>query len=225
MSNITFRIPEYDSVSGIRYTNLDTNLLGFAGTGINFRIKVRSFPDYTNVLNPKTFRRSSSANNITRYSSGSGFVTNDYLNSPLPLVNIPNWSSTLSIRFGNPTGVTAYDITSAVITASGATYSVPEYGDVNTKPNSTLIYSAEICHTSTSTGVIGSGVSSWSSFTAASTGFVSLVRNPGASGSTAKVGSTGVPSNIHDWHIALTITPLSLNSIPLIPLSCIIEYL
>jgi hypothetical protein len=225
MPNITFRIPEYDSVSGIKYTDLDTHLLGFAGTGINFRIKVNSFPDITNVLNPKTFKRTASANNVSFYSAGSGLVSNEYFNSPLTLTKIPNWSSTLNIRFGDPTGATSYDITSALVTASGASVVVPEYGDINTKPNSTTIYVAEICHTSTSTGVVGSGVSAWSLFVAASTGSASLVRNPGPSGLTAQVGSTGVPSNIHDWHIALTIKPLTLNSIPLIPLSCIVEYL
>jgi hypothetical protein len=225
MPNITFRIPEYNAASGIQYTDLGTDILGFAGTGINFRIKINSFPDNTNVLNPKTYRSKYSATNISRYSSGSGSITSQYLSANLPLQKIPNWSSTLNIRFGNATGATNYDVTSAVITASGAIYSIPEYGDINAKPNSVMLYAAEICHTSTSTGVVGSGVSSWSSFTAASTGYVSLVRNPGPSGSTAAVGSTGVPAKVHDWHIALTISPLSLNSIPLVPLSCIVEYL
>lgn len=225
MPAIIFRNPEYHKASGIVYYDLNDHILGFGSTGNNFLIKIGDYPDYTNVLNPKTFKRERSANNIKRYSSGSGSVSNNYLNANLPLVNIPNWASTISIRFGNPTGATTYDVTTAYITASGGALEQAEYGEINAKPNAVRIYGAEICHTSASTGVVGSGATGWSSFIYLENLSIPMVRNPGPSGYTAKIGSTGVPANIHDWHFAFTISPLTLNSVPLMPLSCIVEYL
>jgi hypothetical protein len=225
MPALKFRIPEYSSASGILHTDLGADIVGFSSTGLNFRIQIGSYPDYTNILNPKTFKRTRSINNVKLYGSYSGTVLNDYLSANLILTKIPNWASTLSINFGNPTGATSYDITSAYITTSGEIAEVPEYGEVNAKPNSVRIYAAEICHPSSSTGVSGSGSTQWSSLVFLDLNTISLTRNPGPSGITAKVGSTGIPANTHDWYMALTISPLSLNTLPLMPLSCIVEYL
>jgi hypothetical protein len=226
MTAISFRIPKYSNSQDVDHDDLGSYILGFASTGTNFKIRVNSFQDITNLILPKSYKRVRSANNVKFTNVQSGLVTNDNIDSALNIKRIPNWAATLNIRFGSPTGVTNYDIVSALVTASG----LPEaylagYGEESTKPNSVRIYAAEICHKNPSTGVLGSGSTNWSSFVYLSNSYLSLSKNPGPSGINAAVGGTGMVSNIHDWYLAISISPLDINSVPLMPLTCIIEYL
>lgn len=225
MPAIKFRIPNYDPTNGISHSNLGDYLLGFASTGINFKIRVGSYPDFTNTVNPRSYKRHGSVSNIIPFGSESGSVSNDYLNTNLSLLKIPNWSSTLNINFGDAAHPSTYDVTTAYITASGIDGGLSdEFGEFNTRPSSIRIYAAEICHPLTSTGIVGSGSTTWSSVIYLTDTAINLTRNPGPSGVTGRVGSTGIPSNTHDWYLALTISPLDINSIPIMPFSCIVEY-
>ena len=232
MPAIKFRIPLFNAASGILHEDLGTDVFGFAGTGANFKIKVGEYQDRTNILNSNSYKRHISANNVKPFGSTSGSISFDESKeTQISLVRIPNSSSTMNINFGNATGATSYNVTSAYVTASGL--DVLYYsngGDVLAKPSSKRsdsvdIYMAEISHPSNSTGVIGSGSTSWSSLAYLANTSISLTTNPGPSGLYSKVGSTGIPSNTHDWYLALAIKPRDINSTPLMPFSCIIEYL
>ena len=106
MTAIRLRIPKYSSSEDVDHDDLGSYILGFASTGNNFKIKVNSFPDITNLLLPKSYKRVRSANNVKFISNQSGQATNENIDATLNIKNIPNWASTLNIRFGNPTGVT-----------------------------------------------------------------------------------------------------------------------
>lgn len=223
MSTITFRTTDYDSVSGIRYTNLSPDVLAFASTGSNLAIKVNSYSDILNVCPQGSIKRTRSSTNVKRTAIDAGDVKNDLIDfQNLPLKHVPNWASSVSIRFGGPSATGSFDITAAKLAASGVTILTfsesPATGRIE-------INAFEICHTSTSTGIAGSGSTNWSTFKHQSKDYLSLTRNPGPSGIYAAVGSTGVPSNQHDWHIGLCIRPLEINVNPFMGLACIIEYL
>lgn len=223
MSTITFRTTDYDSVSGIRYTNLSPDVLAFASTGSNLAIKVNSYSDILNVCPQGSIKRTRSSTNVKRTAIDAGDVKNDIIDfQNLPLKHVPNWASSVSIRFGGPSATGSFNITDAKLAASGVatlTFSEsPATGRIE-------INAFEICHTSTSTGIAGSGSTNWSTFKHQSKDYLPLTRNPGPSGIYAAVGSTGVPSNQHDWHIGLCIRPLEINVNPFMGLACIIEYL
>lgn len=220
---IKFRIPKYSAVQNVDHFDLETHLLGFGSTREDFKIKVNGFPDYTNVVAAQSFKRIETATNIKYIHTNSGLVENVYINKPLNLLNIPNWSSTLNVNFG-ATGATVYDVTTAYLTASGV-YAPSIIGQESTKPNFARVYLAEICHLNPDTAIQGSGATSWSSLNYLANTSVTMSKNPGPSGLYGRVSGTGVLSNFHDWYFAVTVSPLSVSSVPIISLSCIVEYL
>jgi hypothetical protein len=226
MPVIKFRTTEYEAVSGVKYYDLSPDSICFTSTGSSFGIQVSGYSDIANVSPLGSLKRKRSTTNVRRIpDSSSGVVKNDILNFvSLPITNIPNWSSTLSINFGEPASTGSYNITSAKFVASGLDVNPYVYPE-SQKSNVVRINAFEICHTSASTGVAGSGSTSWTSFYHLSKNSLNLTRNPGPSGAYALVGSTGIPSNQHDWHIGMCIEPTDINVAPFIILACIIEYL
>ena len=228
MSAISFRIPKYSDSEDIEYSFLGANFLGFSSTGSNFKIRVGYYPDYTDVVSVVSQKKIDSVSNIKPTHSNSGLVQNERVDENLSLLKIPNWCSTLNISFGDPSDPTQYDISNAFITTSGLFISgEPSFGIVeeSKKANSIRFWTAEICHKNPSQTEIGSGSASWSTFVYRSNEYFSLSKNPGPSGLYASVGGTGMLSNVHDWHLALTLSPLDVNSVPIMPITCIIEYI
>ena len=223
MSTITFKPTDYNATSGIVYTDLSPNVLAFASTGLNLAIRVSGYSDILNVCPRGSIKRIRSSTNIKRTDFDVGTVSNDIIKfQSLPLKQVPNWASSVSIRFGGPSSTGSFDITDAKLAASGGVlkglFEAQATGRIE-------INAFEICHTSTSTGIAGSGSNNWVAFKHQSKDYLSLVRNPGPSGLYAAVGSTGVPSNQHDWHVGLCIRPLEINVNPFMGLACIIEYI
>lgn len=220
---ITFRVPKYSNTENVEHTALDSHLIGFGSTREDFRIKVNSYADYTNIIDAQSFKRVDSANNVKFAHLNSGLVENPYLAKPLNLLNIPNWASTINVHFG-ATGATVYDVTTAYMTASGI--NAPTiFGEANNKPNFARVYLAEICHFSTDHSIQGSGATIWSTLNYLTNTSLSMSKNPGPTGVYGNISGTGSLANFHDWYFALNISPLSVSSNALVSLSCIVEYL
>jgi len=226
MPAIKFRTTDYSAVSGISYSELSPNAISFFGDRKDLSIQVNTYSEIANVVDANSLKRIKSTTNVKRINNSSGLVLNDYLNYlELPLNKIPNWASTISINFGDASGVSAFDVTSAKVTASGAGLYLSPFEE-SLATGAIEINLFEICHTDPSTSAVGSGSSAWSfvDHQSKATTF-SLTRNPGPSGVYAKIGSTGIPSKVHDWHLGMCVRPKQINTTPFIAFSCIVEYL
>jgi len=226
MPAIKFRFSEYDSVSGIKYTNIAPNILGFFGDREDLSIKANTYSDIANIIDAISLKRVFSDSNIKRTTNESGLVFSDLIkNQELSINNIPNWLSTININFGDTSSATAFDVTSAKVTASGAGILHPVIKESESS-GVIQIHLFEMCHTNPNSSLAGSGSTSWSylEHQTKSSNF-SLTRNPGPSGYYAAIGSTGVPSKEHDWHIGMCVKPTNINIAPFMSFTCIIEYI
>jgi len=109
----------------------------------------------------------------------------------LSLLNIPNVSSTLNMRF----------VSSSSVNVQNASIKIASIDDSSQTPTSCNFKIAQIMHPEISAvGAIGSGDSSWTDVPAdSSSSAKTLTDNPGISG----IG-TGVSSIRHDWYIAIS---------------------
>lgn len=180
--------------------NIDTagSGLGFYGSsGFGTSVAVNSYQDTTYVTDDDGDLQGPQANNVKWVHANSGQVDGATI---LGLQYIPNYQSTLNIRFTHSSEVQVqntelriYDRTSIDSGASGVLTKV-----------------AEIIHPSTSQVVQGSGDTSWYS-PAGSSVTVPLADSPGTSGEYAAAGSVR-PDTRHDWYAALSASPTSIGS-------------
>ena len=219
---IKFRTPSYHAVSGISYSDINDKTLVFAGPGPNYKIRVGEYQANTFLSSSYDYKFHSKVNNVQRDTSTKAILSNNQqIDQSLTLNLVPNWAATLNIQFGNATGVTLYNVTSALVAVSGAGV----WNKESTKESSVSISLTELCHVSTGYDATGSGTHVWSDILYKTNTFISLVKNPGPSGLFGGVASTGAWKNTHDWHLGVSLSPQDINNAPFMSLSCIIEYL
>jgi len=217
--SLSFRYISFNG-STILYRVLDGYDIGFGSTGINNRIRVLNQQDRTYIVDQATSKFYKFINNTKKANPSKIESYNDYVKDlECPINELPNWCAVLNIRFGDASGSTNYNVTRAILTASGI-------GSKREAIESKFyIYAAEICHPSTGFTAVGSGGSGWSTLVNRQNAFLDLSINPGPSGINANILATGSPQKVHDWHIALAIEPQSVINAPYATLSCIIEYI
>lgn len=150
--------------------------------------------------------------NIKYAADGSAYLRG--MTDPLALVDIPNYESTLNIRFKNPSDVT-------VPVARLRFYDREK--TVDDPPQGLDIKVAEIVHSSyLQSGASGRGSKTWKS--AGNGEWVTLSRSPGPSGITA--GGYGYSDeDTHDWYLALSVSPKVLGSRTSVGMQVYLEYL
>jgi len=135
-------------------------------------------------------------NNIIYYNAGSGLVDGELL---LPLTSIPNYQSTINIRFerNTPTHVMY------------AKCNLYDGVNIETAPYGIQARVAEVIHTTKAQIGGGSGDAYWH---VASTGeFIDLANNPGPNGEYVdRYSFSGYYS--HDWYLAISVSPEQVGS-------------
>lgn len=201
------------------YAGADWNIdlsgsgLGFFGaSGFGASVPVGSWQGTTYVTDGNGVTQGPQASNVKWIHANSGEVAGSV---DLLLTWIPNYQSSLNIRFTHATPVKTqnvvlriYDRNNINVGASGVTTKV-----------------AEIIHPNTSQAAGGSGDSSW--HTPAGSGVtVPLAQSPGESGLYAGNGSTSVyQDDRHDWYVAISASPNSIGSKTQYGLYVSLEYL
>lgn len=177
--------------------------LGFFGDdGFGDSVAVGEYQGRTYVTDGNGIIQGPECNNVKYYNAQSGIL--GQTGSGIHLRAIPNYQSTLNIRFTNASAVKVqnaklriYDRVNIYNPASGVT----------TK-------AAQICHPSFIQGLTGSGNSSWVTFNEASiSSFLTMANSPGLSGQSICDGSGSVYAGTrHDWYVALSASPDSIGS-------------
>ena len=170
--------------------------LGFFGSGgFGRSVAVGAYQENTYVTDGNGATQGPSVNNVKYVHANSGELDGS---TTLNLQHIPNWRSTLNVRFTHTSAVQVqnaevciYDRTSLGSGAVGVT-----------------TWLAEILHPSVvESGSLGSGDTSWEQ--AEGTGSAkAMADSPGISGLYALNGTGSVHSGqIHDWYLCLSASP------------------
>lgn len=193
------------AADGLSEQNLNGSGLGFFGTGgFGFSVQVDSYNDRTFITNGAgTIQGFETDNN--KFLDGGAFGTEPsvsgvtLLGSGLLLSQVPNYLSTLNVRFTNDTAVTTQNV---------ILYIHDRVNKVNA-PSGVKCQVAEIIHIGDDNGPVGSGDSVW--IRASGDGAtVPLVSGPGMSGFSP--AGTATSADRHDWFVAVSPTPLSIGS-------------
>jgi len=190
--------------------NLSGSGLGFYGAGFGNSVAVGAYQDTTFITNSNGTTQGPQVDNIKFKDSASGIINS--ASSGVALTAIPNYLSTLNIRFTHTSAVKTqnaklriYDRTSVDNPASGVTTKV-----------------AELIHPDTVQNNNGSGDTSWNTPTGSSV-IMDLVASPGISGQRPNGSETTATD--HDWYTAISASPDSIGSKTLYGLYFECEYL
>jgi hypothetical protein len=210
MATISFYAGQFDA-SGtygtFQIADLAGSGLGFYGGGFGESVAVGQAQDKTFVTNSTGTSQGVEAWNVKYANSGSGLVGRG--STAIPLKAIPNWQSTLNIRFSNASAVRTQNIKAYI------------YDRVlPTSPASGVTtYLAEIVHPVTvqdSGSPTGSGSTAWEVFTTANQATptqrepVTLTSSPGSGG--LRPSGSNTTDVRHDWYLALSASPDGIGS-------------
>jgi len=186
--------------------------LGFYGaTGFGASVPVGQWQGTTYVTDGNGTIQGPMASNVKWIHANSGQLTGSV---DLPLRYIPNYQSTLNIRFTHGSAVQAQNVIMRIY----------DRNNINVAASGVTTKTAEIVHPSVSQAVLGSGDASWR--TPAGSGVTqALHQSPGESGHYAGAGSSVHESVRHDWYLALSASPNSIGSKTAYGLYCSLEYL
>lgn len=190
--------------------------LGFFGDGgFNASVAVGEYQGRTYVTDANGVIEGPEANNVKYTHPSTGVL--GQAGSGIGLRLIPNYQSTVEVRFTHGTAVKAqngkvyiYDRVAIANAASGVTTQL-----------------AEIIHPGLTQDNSGSGDATWTQFDDTTAGeYLSLCPNPGLSGLYAGDGSSSVHTDTrHSWYLAISASPDSIGSKDKFGLWTQVEYL
>jgi hypothetical protein len=183
--------------NALAISHLNGSGLGFYKNSFASSVNVGEYQDSTFITDSLGLNQGPQVDNIKYTHPNSGSING--LTS-VNVLNIPNYLSTLRIRFNH---------TSPVKTQN-AKFRVYDRNNINNDPSGVLCKVYEVIHPSTSqTGNLGSGTSSWIT-TFGSGSIVSLVASPGTSG--IRPNGANTTDQNHDWYVAISASPSSVGS-------------
>lgn len=191
---------------------------GFGSANINGILQYQKIGEYQDVTFSATTKGgigiSQQINNI-KYLTSSTAAVGALSTSTAPtlnLTNIPNYCAPLNLRVTSGPSIRINKCNLYFHTGQASGVSPAQFD----------IKYFECFHVSTSTGVAGSGLTSWGTIAASSNSSIPLRGNPGLSGVNPS-GST-TPGTQHDWYICFSATPVRTYSAASFNISCMIEY-
>jgi hypothetical protein len=185
--------------------NMNGSGLGFYGpSAFGASVDVGAQQDHTYITDAAGAVQGPEAWNNIFLSTNSGIIGQNSGGTRLNLLAIPNYQSTINVRF-------TYD--SAVQVQNAQAFI---YDRVNPQHSATGVTTkvAQVIHPDTTQTQNGSGDASWHTFTGSTTGqYMNLAPSPGISGLYAGNGSNSVrPDAQHDWYLAMSCSPDSIGS-------------
>lgn len=177
--------------------------LGFFGAGgFGQSVSVGEYQDTTFIVNSDATVQGPQTNNCKWISSGSGQLTGG---TNLPLTSIPNYQSTLNIRFTNDTAVKTQN----------AKVFLYDRVNISNIPSGAVTAVAHMIHPNPTQGVGGSGSTVWefpagSSYMNLSVTNTGALFSPGTSG--LAVGGGNTSDVRHDYYLCLSASPSRIGS-------------
>jgi hypothetical protein len=226
MAEINF----YINTTGFSY-DLETNGSGLAffGTGFGTPVAVGQYQDTTFVSDGNGLSQGAQGKNVkwlmdldaAKGNSGSGIITGDV---EALLTHIPNYQSTLNIRFTH----------GSAVNTQNAELRIYDRNSINSPSVGVTTKVAEIIHPSETYGGgvhLGSGDSDWTE-PAGSAVYLNFSQSPGVSGmfgfgpnNPTMAGGTGGAFVQHDWYAAISASPDSIGNKTSYGLYFALEYL
>lgn len=210
MATISFYAGQFDasgSYGTFQIADLAGSGLGFYGGGFGESVAVGQAQDKTFVTNATGTSQGVEAWNVKYANSGSGLVGRG--TSAIPLRAIPNWQSTVNVRFSNDVAVRTQNVRAYIFDRV-----------LPTNPASGVTtYLAEIIHPVTvqdSGNPTGSGSTAWEVFSTAGQvnptqrSPVTLTSSPGSGG--LRPSGSGTVDTRHDWYLAISASPDAIGS-------------
>lgn len=195
---------------GFGINNLSGSGLGFYGTSFGASVKVGEFQDKTFITNSNGTIQGPEADNVKYVHEDSGVIGAG--GAPVALTGIPNYQSTLNIRFTNDSSVKVQNVE----------FRIYDRQDINRPGSGVSVKVAEIIHPWNTQEPTGSGDARWygttvnsqtNTKTVGGTGIVvPLANSPGTSGWNAGSGNGVTPDTQHDWYLAISSSPDSIGS-------------
>jgi hypothetical protein len=204
MATISFYAGQFDA-SGtygtFQIADLAGSGLGFYGGGFGESVAVGQAQDKTFVTNSTGTSQGVEGWNVKYANSASGLVGRG--SSAIPLRAIPNWQSTVNVRFSNDTRVRTQNVRAYIFDRV-----------LPTNPASGVTtYIAEIIHpvnVQDSGNPTGSGSTAWEVFTPTARAPVSLTSSPGSGG--LRPSGSNTTDVRHDWYLAISASPDAIGS-------------
>jgi hypothetical protein len=187
--------------------------LGFYGTAaFGASVAVGSWQQRTFITDATGAIQGPEVNNVQYLNPGSGIL--GQAGSGTPLQFIPNWQSTLNIRFTNDAACKTQNQYAMIFDRVNTTHAAT---GVTTKM-------AQIIHPNPNQGPGGSGDSAWWTFNTANAGLqMPLVSSSGTSGFSPNGPQTSDVQ--HDWYVTLSASPDTIGSKSQYGLYVSLEYL
>lgn len=180
--------------------NLNGSGLGFYGNGFGVSVNVAEYQETTFITNSNGTAQGAQVNNIRYQNVNSGIINS--ASSGVWLTQIPNYLSTLNVRFEHG---------SAVKVQNSKLY-IYDRSNINNDPSGVTQKVAEIIHPDLVQNNNGSGDTAWQTVHGSAV-ILSLAPSPGISGLYAGNGSNSTRSDTrHDWFAALSASPDSIGS-------------
>lgn len=214
MATVTFFANEGVGAINSGVQNMSGSGLGFFGnSGAYSSVRINEYQDRTFISNANGTAVSAEIDNV-KYVSATGALISrgGAADATIGIKNIPNYKSTLNVRFTND---------SSVRTQNGK-IQVYNRSDINTGPVGVICQACEVVHPETSQEVLGSGSTSWVSCSGSSP-YLSLTDSPGLSG--LRPSGSNTYSTTHDWYVCLSASPTGIGSHTAFGLYFSIEYL
>ena len=190
MPNVEFLAGE-----GFNINNLSGSGIGFYGdSGFGYSIAVGNYQGRTFITDSTGTVQGPEVDN-NKYGSPSGVIWGQ-VGSGYLLQELPNYLSTLNIRFTNATAVKTQNV---VVFGS-------QRGNQNVNPSGVALQAAEIIHPSNTATLTGSGDALWTQLQGSAT-TMSLVASPGTSG--YRPNGVNTSDTQHDWFVSLAANPTS----------------
>ena len=194
----------------IQIHNLSSSGIGFYGSAFGNSVAVGEYQTTTYITNSNGTSQGPQINNVKYLNPSSGYVNS--ATSGMPLLNIPNYLSTLNIRFTHSSPVKTQNVKLYIY----------DRVSINNEASGVLTKVAEIIHPDVLQTATGSGDSNWITPTGSSV-IVDLVASPGTSGFRPNGANTS--DTRHDWYTVISASPNSVGSKTQYGLYTSLEYL
>jgi hypothetical protein len=206
MALISFLAGESYAIS-----NLAGSGLGFYGdSGFGASVQVGAYQGRTFITDAAGTIQGPECDNVKWTHANSGIL--GQAGSSVNLTHIPNYQSTLNIRFTHTSAVKTQNVKLRIYDRT----------NINVGATGVLTQVAEIIHPNEVQGAGGSGDTTWLQ-PAGSSVVVDLVASPGTSGYSPNGVNTS--DTQHDWFVAMSASPTTIGSKTQYGLYCQLEYL
>jgi hypothetical protein len=183
---------------GANINNISGSGIGFYGdSGFGYSIPVGSFNGRSFITDSTGTAQGPEVDN--NKFAGAGTVIVGQAGSGINLRQLPNYLSTLNIRFTH---------TSAVQVQNAKLYGYDRSNKTNA-PSGVDLYAAQIIHPDLTQVMNGSGSATWVNIKGSGT-ILALTSGPGVSG--LSPNGPGTTAAQHDWYVALSATPTSVGA-------------